>query len=452
MTRSDQSDSTDRDAVRSLARSQELLDRAEQLIPGASQSESTSPASWMQGVAPTHIERGNGSHVWDVDGNEYIDHISSGGPIILGHDYPEVSDAVTEQVSDGTLFSLPHPLQVDLAERFVDIVPCADAVRFAKNGNDVTTLAAKLARAYTGRDVIATQGYHGWPDVWTGASSQMSSGVPDAVGELTVPFRYNDVESLERIFRAHSGDVAAVVMSAVNLAPPESPENDFLERVRELTREEDALLIFDEVITGFRYSVGGAQEHFGVTPDLACFAKAMGNGYPISAIGGRRDVMELLENDDFFFTLTYANEAASLAAANACLSVLQDEPVVEHVYRQGEKLREGYNELAAEHGVTDYTGCHGYPSCSQVYFRDINGKPDLLLKSLFVQECLKRGVLFLGAFFPNYSHTDADIERTLDVFDVAMAELSTAIENGNVKRRLDGDSLGATIRDRTSES
>ncbi|RRJ34084.1 aminotransferase class III-fold pyridoxal phosphate-dependent enzyme [Halocatena pleomorpha] len=444
---SDPNDST----IGPLTRSQELLGRANKLIPGASQSHNTSPTSWIRGAAPTHIARGKGSHVWDVDGNEYIDHISSGGAIVLGHDEPVVSEAVTDQVSDGTLFSLPHPLQIELAQQFVDIIPCAEAVRFGKNGNDVTTLAAKLARSYTDRNVIATQGYHGWPDIWTSASPQLSSGVPYAVGDFTVPFEYNNIENLERIFRAHPENVAAVVMSPVSLSPPAPPENDFLERVRELTREQDALLIFDEIITGFRYSIGGAQEHFGVTPDLACFAKAMGNGYPISAIAGRRDVMDVLENDDFFFTLTYANEAVSLAAANACLSLLRREPVIEHVYRQGKTLQDGYNELAAEHSVADYTRCHGYPACSQVYFRNANGKSDLLLKTLFVQECLKRGILFFGAFFPNYSHRHGDIQRTLGVFDNAMAELATAIETGDIESRLEGDPLGMTVREQIEE-
>lgn len=432
----------DADATRSLARSEKLLDRARRLIPGACQTNAKSPTSWVQGVAPTHLERGDGSHVWDVDGNEYIDHVSSLGPIILGHDYPAVTEAVAAQIVDGTMFSLPHPLQVEVAEQLVEAVPCAEAVRFAKNGNDVTTLAAKLARAYTDREVIATQGYHGWTDVWIGAT-ELNRGVPAATGDLTVQFQYNDIESLERVFGAYPDDVAAVVMPAVHLEPP---EDGFLERVRELTREKGALLVFDEIVTGFRFGVGGAQEHFGVTPDLACFAKAMANGYPISAIAGRRDVMELLEERDFFFTMTYAGEAVSLAAANACLSVLQDEPVVDHIFRQGEKLRDGYNDLAAEHGVADYTGCHGHPPRSEVHFQDADGQPGILLKSLFIQECLERGVLFSGTHLPNYSHTDEDVERTLEVYDDAMAEVATALEEGDAMRRLKGSPIGTPLQ------
>jgi glutamate-1-semialdehyde aminotransferase len=440
-------DSTDASSRRPLDRSHELLDRARDIIPGCAQTGSKGPTNWVQGVAPTHLERGEGSHVWDVDGNEYVDYVSSLGPIILGHDYPAVTDAVTTQVREGTMFSLPHPLQVEVAEQFREVVPCAEMVRFAKNGNDVTTLAAKLARAYTGREVVATQGYHGWSDTWMGATP-MNRGVPEAVGAKTVQFDYNDVESLERIFEEHPDDVAAVVTTPVNLSPP---ENDFLQRIREIADREGALLVFDEILTGFRFAVGGAQEYFDVVPDLGCFAKGMANGYPISAIAGRRDVMGVIEDDDFFFSMTYAGDAVSLAAANACISVLREEPVVDHISAQGRKLRDGYNEIAAAHGLEDHTGCRGYPARNAAYFRDEDGDASAGTKSLFVQECLKRGVLFSGAHLPNYSHSDADVELTLEVYDEAMGVLADAIEAGAVEERLEGEPVGATLRQRTGE-
>jgi len=439
--------STDGTGERSLARSDALLDRARGLIPGCAQTGSKGPTNWVQGVAPTHLERGAGSHVWDVDGNEYIDHVSSLGPIVLGHDYPAITEAVTAQVHEGTTFSLPHPLQVEVAERFRELVPCAEMVRFAKNGNDVTTLAAKLARAHTGRGIVATQGYHGWSDTWMGASP-LHRGIPEAVRGTTVQFEYNDVESLEGIFDAHPDDVAAVVTTPVNLAPP---EDDFLERVHEITEREDALLVFDEVLTGFRFAVGGAQEYFDVVPDLACFAKGMANGYPISAIAGRRDVMRGLEADDFFFSTTYAGETVSLAATEACLSVLDDEPVIEHLFTQGTKLREGYNDLAAAHDLDDRTRCRGYPPRSGAFFRDEHGNADAGLKSLFVQECLRRGVLFAGTHLPNYGHTDDDVERTLTVYDEAMGVLADAVAADAVTECLDGEPIGATLRQRTGE-
>ena len=432
---------------RSLERSQALLDRAEGLVPGCSQTGSKGPTNWVQGVTPTHLERGKGSHVWDADGNEYIDYVSSLGPIVLGHNYSAVTDAVTQQVQEGTMFSLPHPLQIKVAEQFQDIIPCAEMVRFAKTGNDVTTLAAKLARAYTGREIIATQGYHGWSDTWMGATP-MNRGIPEAVRNGTIQFEYNDIESLERIFRNHPDNVAAVVTTPINLSPP---ENDFLERIREITEREETLLVFDEILTGFRFAVGGAQDYFGVVPDLGCFAKGMANGYPISAIAGRRDVMSIIEDDDFFFSTTYAGEAVSLAASNACISVFRDEPVVEHLFTQGEKLRDGYNELAVNHGLDERTHCRGYAPRTVVSFRDSSGNTDFELKSLFIQECLRRGILFSGTHLPNYTHTDADIERTLTVYNEVMAEVADAVETESVAERLDGNPIGATLRQRTGE-
>lgn len=434
---------------RPLNRSKDLLERASRVIPEGSQTGSKSPTQFVQGVAPSHLERGKGSHVWDVDGNEYIDYGMALGPILLGHDYPRVTRAVEDQLQDGTMFTMPHRLQVEVAELFTEVVPCAEMVRFAKNGNDVTALAAKLARAYTGRDVIATQGYHGWPDVWMSGNSNLARGIPDAVGEYTEQFEYNDVESLERIFEAHPDDVAAIVTTAVNL---EEPEDGFIEEMRELADREGAVLIFDEILTGFRFSLGGAQEYFDVEPDLACFAKGMANGFPISALAGDREIMQVIGDDDFFFSMTYAGEAASLAATKAAIAVQREEPVHEHIADRGQKLRDGYNELASEFGLEQVTRCHGYPQRSKVSFTGEGDEPDHVAKSLFMQECMKRGVLFSGIHLPSYSHTDDDVARTLDVYHESMAELADAIDKGDVTDRVEGKPVGATLRERTGEN
>ncbi|MFC7189793.1 aminotransferase class III-fold pyridoxal phosphate-dependent enzyme [Halocatena marina] len=434
-------------SVRSLDRSNRLLQQAQNMIPECSQTNSKGPTQWVQGVAPTHLERGKGSHVWDVDGNEYVDYPMALGPIILGHNYPAVTNAVEQQLRDGTMFSMPHPLQLAVAEQLIDVVPCAEMVRFGKNGSDVTTLAAKLARAYTGREIIATQGYHGWPDVWMGQTS-LDRGIPDVVGDLTESFEYNDIESLEQIFTAHPGDVAAIVTTPVNLA---EPEDDFVQRMREIADREGAVLIFDEILTGFRFAVGGAQEYFGVTPDVACFAKGMANGFPISAVAGRRDVMQTIEADDVFYSMTYAGDALSLAAANACLSVIREENVTDHIFEQGQTLQRGYNDLAAAYGLDHRTECVGYPPRFSAQFSDETGKPDRLAKSLFMQECLERGVLFSGNHLLSYSHTDSDIDHTLDVYETAMETVADAIDADDIDDRLDGEPIGATLRQRTGE-
>jgi glutamate-1-semialdehyde aminotransferase len=434
---------------RSIAGSTQLLERARELVPGAAQTNSKSPSQFVRGVSPTHLERAEGCRVWDVDGNEYIDCVMGLGPNMLGHNYPAVTEAVEAQIRDGTAYSMPHPLQVDVAELIVDTVPCAQMVRFGKNGNDVTALAAKLARAHTGRDVIATQGYHGWPDVYMSSAESLNRGIPEAVGDSTERFDYNDVESLERIFEEHPDDVAAIVTTAVNLSPP---EDDFVQRMREIADREDALLVFDEILTGYRYALGGAQEYFGVTPDLACFAKGISNGYPLSALAGREDVMRTMEDDDFMFSMTYAGEAASLAAAEAAITEqIEQGDVHDHIWRQGRAIRDGYNELAADHGVDHLTECVGMGPRINVQFDDADRASANLLESLFMQEAHEGGVLYAGSHLPSYSHSDEDVEEMLAVYDDAMSTLADAVESGSVEDRLEGKPMGASLRERLGE-
>lgn len=424
---------------RDLSRSAELKARAERLIPSYTQTFSKGPTQFVQGVAPVFLVRGEGSHVWDVDGNEYIDYPMALGPIILGHNYPTVTEAVTRQMQDGTTFSLPHPLEVEVAEMLVDIIPCAEMVRFGKNGSDATSGAVRVARAYTGRDIIACCGYHGWQDWYIGTTTR-NQGVPKAVQELTISFEYNNIESLESIFAEYPGQVAAVIMEPIGVV---EPYDGFLQQVRQLTKREGALLIFDEVLTGFRLALGGAQEYFGVTPDLACCGKAMGNGYPIAAIVGRREIMEVF--DEAFFSFTFGGEALSLAAAKATLTELQEKNVIAHLWEQGRRLRDGYNVLAQEFGIEQYTECVGLSPRTAVKFKDASAKP-LVRKSLFQQECLKRGVLFSGGQNICYSHSHADIEYTLRTFRTAMEILAEAIQAGDELQRLEGAPVQPVFR------
>ena len=430
---------------RRIDRSTALTERALETIPDATQTNSKSPREYVRGVAPTYLERADGSHVWDVDGNEYIDYVMALGPVNLGYNYPPVKQAVEDQLDQGSMFTLSHPVEIDVAERLVEHVPSAEKVRFLKNGNDATTLAAKLARAYTDRDVVATHGYHGWTDVWQAGSH--SRGIPDAVGDYTARFDYNDIESLERIFEAHPGDVAGIVMTPVKF---DAPEDDFLEQVREIADREDALLVFDEILTGFRFGLGGAQEYFGVTPDLTCFAKAMANGYPVSALVGRSDVMDVITDDDFVYSMTYAGETLSLAAAKAAIDVMVDEDVTEHVWRQGETLSTGYNDLVAEFDLESYTECQGIPGpLTGISFSGDDDVSTNLLKSLFQQECIERGVLF-GRQLVSYSHSDEDIAYTLDVYEQALETLAAGIRAGDVKDRLHGEPIGTSFSDVTN--
>jgi glutamate-1-semialdehyde aminotransferase/spore coat polysaccharide biosynthesis protein SpsF (cytidylyltransferase family) len=425
---------------RPLARSNELKRKAERLIPSCSQTFSKAPSQYVQGVAPAFLARGAGSHVWDVDGNEYIDCPMALGSVILGHNYPAVSAAVKRQIDQGTNFSLPHGLEATVAEMLVELIPCAEMARFGKNGSDATAGAVRAARAYTGRDVIACCGYHGWQDWYIGTTTR-SRGVPDAVKQLTVAFNYNDIASLEKIFAAHPSGIAAVVMEPVGI---EEPRDGFLQKVRDLAHRHGALLIFDEIVTGFRVAVGGAQQYFGVVPDLACCGKAMANGYPISAVVGRRDIMELF--DEIFFSFTFGGEAVALAAAEATMKEIAGTGALGHIWEQGRRLKDGYNVLARAFGVERHTECVGLPPRTVCLFKDTSGQESLILKSLFQQECLKRGVLFSGGHNLCFSHTHEDIDRMLRTYRSAMEILAGAIRKGDASARLEGTPVEPVFR------
>jgi glutamate-1-semialdehyde-2,1-aminomutase len=417
---------------RSLARSQEYFNRARLVIPSCTQTFSKGPTQFVQGVAPIFLKRGQGSHVWDVDGNEYIDYPLALGPVILGYNYPAVSDAVRRQIDDGVSFSLPHPLEVEIAEALVQIIPCAEMVRYGKNGSDATSGAVRAARAYTGRELIVCCGYHGWQD-WYIATTTRRKGIPQAVCDLTLTFEYNNIASLERIFQDHSDNVAAVIMEPVSVV---EPQDGFLQKVADVTRQHGALLVFDEVVTGFRVALGGAQEHYGVIPDMACFGKAMGNGYPISAVVGRREIMEIF--DDIFFSFTFGGEAISLAATLATLREMQEKDVIGHLWTRGRKLQDGYNALATELELEQYTRCIGLPPHTVMTFKHGDGTDWLALKSLFQQEVIKRGILFLVGHNICFSHSDEDVARTLAAYREALEVVARAVECGQVDAQLEG--------------
>ena len=425
---------------RSLAKSREYFTRARHVIPSCTQTFSKGPTQFVQGVAPIFLQRGRGSHVWDVDGNEYIDYPMALGPIVLGYDDPDVLAAVRAQLADGVTFSLAHPLEVEVAETLAKIVPCAEMVRFGKNGSDATSGSVRAARAYTGRDVIACCGYHGWQDWYIGTTTRRR-GVPAAICELTRAFTYNDLGSLERIFTEYPGQVAAVILEPVGVV---EPEGDFLQRVAAVTHANGAVLIFDEIVTGFRLALGGAQERFGVTPDLACFGKAMANGFPLSAVVGRREIMEVF--DEIFFSFTFGGEALSLAAARATIAKLREKNVIEHLWRQGAQLRDGYNALAREVGLASLTQCLGYPPRTVLTFSEGAGTQSLAMKSLLQQEMIKRGILVAGGFNLCYAHSDDDIRRTLDACRDALTILARALKEDRVEASLEGPVIQPVFR------
>ena len=425
---------------RPIEKSNAWLERAEKVIPGSAQTFSKGANQHVRGVAPVFLAKGKGCRVWDVDGNEYIDYIQGLLPNILGYAHAEVNAAVAEQLGQGHSFSLPHPLEVELAERLTRLIPCAEQVRFGKNGSDATSGAVRGARALTGRERIACCGYHGWQDWYIGSTTR-NAGVPQAVRALTHPFVYNDLGSLQRLLNEHQGDFAAVIMEPVNFWPPAA---GFLEGVRDLAHEHGILLIFDEICSGFHFGLGGAQKRFGVTPDLACFGKAMGNGFPISCVVGRADVMKVFE--DIFFSFTFGGEVASMAAAMKVLDVLETTDALARMDANGRVLQEGLNAMAKQAGLQDRIKCIGYPFWSLIKFLDADGKDSFLVRSLFTQECVKRGVLLLATHNMTAAHDPLAIEQTLRVYAEVCKTVSKWLNDKSPERFLEGQIIEPVFR------
>ncbi|TVT68238.1 MAG: aminotransferase class III-fold pyridoxal phosphate-dependent enzyme [Denitromonas halophila] len=416
--------------MRTYHNSEQLLERALRTIPLGSQTFSKSKTQYPLGVSPLFIERGVGSRVWDADGNEYVDFINSLAAITLGYQDPDVDAAVAEQLRSGVVFSLPHPIEMKVAEKIVDLVPCAEMVRFGKNGSDATSGAIRLARAFTNRDHVAVCGYHGWQDWYIGSTAR-NRGVPAATRALTHTWNYNDIASLEKLFQAFPQEIAAVILEPMNLF---EPQPGFLQAVKDLAHKHGALLIFDETVTGFRYAIGGAQQLFGVTPDLATFGKGVANGYPVSVVAGRADVMRLME--EIFFSFTFGGEALSLAAALATMTKLEREPVIETIYRQGRTIIEQLQSIIAAADATDFLGVAGNPSWSFFTIKDCGNYTMWQIKTLFLQEMFARGLLTIGTHNMSYSHSDDDIRQLLQAYREVVPMLAEVVRRGTLESAL----------------
>ncbi len=418
-----------------FARSEELLERALRHIPLGTQTFSKSRTQYPHGVSPFYAARATGSHVWDVDENEYIDFNNALAAMTLGYKDPDVDAAVRAQMEDGVLFTLPHPIEIEVAEKICAMVPCAEMVRFGKNGSDATSGAVRLARAYTGRDHVIACGYHGWQDWFIGTTAR-NLGVPQAVRDLTHTFTYNDLESLQALFAKWPGEIACVIMEPMNTT---YPEPGFLEGVQELCRKHGALFILDEMITGFRYAKGGAQELFGVTPDLATFGKGLANGYPLSAIAGRADIMAMME--DVFFSFTMGGETLSLAAAGAALDKIDREPVIEQIRDLGTKIIDELKLRFVAHKVDHIFSVCGHPSWSLLTIADIGPYTGWDIRTLFLQEMFARGILTLGSHNMSYAHTPDDVEKLFNAYDEVLPLIGTAVTGETLEKELRCDPL-----------
>jgi glutamate-1-semialdehyde 2,1-aminomutase len=410
------------------AKSNAMLERAEQTIPLGSQTFSKSRVQYPVGASPLFIDRGNGARVWDIDGNEYVDLVCGLLPVVLGYCDPDIDTAIQTQLKKGISFSLATPLEVDLAERLREIIPCAEMTRFGKNGSDATSAAVRLARAATGRDHVVALGYHGWHDWYIGATTR-SLGVPSAVRELTHKVAYNDLDAMKKALDER--EVAAVIIEPAGI---EQPKEGYLQAVLEMTREAGTLLVFDEIITGFRFALGGAQSYFGVIPDLAAFGKSMGNGMPISAIVGRADLMHLME--DIFFSGTFGGEALSLAASIAVIDKMKREPVIDRLWKSGATLKDGVEKIIESYGLSDTFKMAGLPCFSAILIGAHPKARKEVLQTLFQREMLRNGVLMTILHNVCYALTDADIGHVLRAYETTMATIVEELVRGDIESRL----------------
>jgi len=404
----------------------DFLKRAEATIPLGSQTFSKSRTQYPVGVSPLFIDRAKGSYVWDLDGNRYIDLVNSLAAITLGYNNKYVNRAVSRQLKRGTLFSLPGVLETEVAEQIVELVPSAEMVRFAKNGTDATSAAIRLARAYTGRDHVIFCGYHGWQDWFVGATTK-NKGVPSAVSMLTHKFNYNDLESLMNLFSAFPNQIAAVILEPMNST---YPKHGFLEGVRELTQKNGSILIFDEVVTGFRFDIGGAQKLFNVIPDLTALGKGIANGHPLSAVVGKREIMNEMEN--IFFSGTFGGELLSLASAKATIELYKKIDVCAELNFIGSTLATGLKQIITDLEMESVLEISGHPTWLFLLWKSAYGQPVENIKAFFLQEMFKSGVLILSTHNVSLSLKEKDIDKVLVAYEATLSKLKHSLLSGTL--------------------
>ena len=432
-----------------FAASAEHTAAARQLIPGGAHTYARGDDQYPEGMAPV-IERGAGCRVWDIDGNEFVEFGSGLRANTLGHGFEPVVRAVQRYLADGVGFVRPHRLEREAAERLIDLIPSAEMVKFGVNGSDTTSAAVKLARAYTGRDMVAVcrqQPFFSTDD-WFIVTTPMSAGIPDSVRPLTVQFSYNDLASLEALFEEHPGQIAAVVLEAETVEPP-AP--GFFAGLRRLCDRNGALLVLDEIITGFRWHERGAQYLYSIEPDLCTFGKGLANGLPLSALAGRRDVMRLGGHVDdadrvFLLSLTAGGQPWALAAMLAVIDTYQQEGIAGQLHSIGADLRVGVEEVVAAAGLSDYFQVRGR-DCNLVYVaRDADGQPSQEFRTLVLQEFLEHGIL-APSFVVNAAHDPKAISQVVDAVTELMPVYQRALDDG-VATVLRGRPVRPTIRRR----
>lgn len=423
---------------RSIEKSNHYWERANKVIMDGTQLYSKGPKINVKGVSPIYLQRGDGCYVWDVDGTKYLDYGMAVGTLILGYNNAVVNAAIMKQLKEGTNFSLVHPKEVELAELLSTVIPCAEKMRFEKTGSSATTAAIRIARAYTGREKIIRGEYHGWHD-WCLANARHNGGIPKVLQQYVFEGKYNNLDSYKKIFEEHGNDIAAVIVEPVE-DKTDGPENNFLQKVKDLAHDHGALFIFDEIVTGFRFAIGGAQDYFHVIPDLATFGKGMSNGMPISAVVGRAEIFDKVHKDVFIST-TFGGECLSLAAAVANINELRDKHVPDYLWNIGKTLKNDFTQHINEQELSEYIQCVGLPPRLNLSFKPSGNISDVELKSLMMQEMVKRGILFTWTIFTSFSLQTKDITKTMDAFADSLKACKKAVEENDVKKYLEGEPI-----------
>jgi len=415
-----------------FSKSKILQEKIHALIPGGCHTYAKGDDQFPV-LAPGLIQRGKGSHVWDVDGNEFIEYGMGCRAVTLGHAYEPVVEAARREMEHGENFTRPAKIELDCAEEFLGLIEGAEMVKFTKDGSSTTTAALKLARAHTGRNMVAYCGDHPFfsIDDWFIGTTAINAGIPQTVKDLSVSFRYNDLESVRRLFGKYPGQIACLIMEP---AKYEDPTDNFLHRVQELCQANGTLFVLDEMITGFRWHIGGAQKYYDIVPDLSTFGKALANGFSVSALAGKREIMELggLFHDKprvFLLSTTHGAESHALAAAISTMRTYQQEPVIETLYRQGKRLADGVEQAIERHQLQNNVLVIG-KYCSLVFgTRDQQGEPCQAFRSLFLQETIRRGVL-MPSLVISFAHSDEDVDKTIDAIDQSLAVYRKALDEG----------------------
>lgn len=430
-----------------MANNKIYQEKAHKYIPGGAHTYSRADDQYPIN-APKVLERGEGAYVWDVDGNKFLDYGMALRAITVGHGYKRIADAAIKQIWNGNNLTRASKIEIDAAEALVNLIPGMDMVKFGKNGSSVTSAAVKLARAYNGKKYVVRCSEHPFfsYDDWFIGDTVMNCGIPEETKQLTLQFHYNDIKSLEDLFQRYPNQISCVILEPATTI---EPKDNFLNKVKDICHKNGAVFILDEMITGFRWDLHGAQHYYNVEPDLCTFGKGMANGFSVAALMGKREIMELgglYHNKErvFLISTTHGGEMCGLGALKETIDVYKELDVIGHLWSYGKKLVSAMNNISKELGILDYFYVEGVPVSPNYICKDRNLNVSLEFRTLFSQEMISNGVLMPWIAL-SYSHNDKELEITLDAVRKSLLVYRQALENG-VEKHLVGNQIKPVFR------